>query len=247
MKKITDLFACAVAVLLCASCGEMFELDEDNPDKPQMKIDRTAIDIMVGDTYTFNLLQAPEDAKDKVVAWSSANTKVATFSGDELQALATGSTTVTAEWLAEKLKTTCVVNVFPKWELSPGLYPNDMLVYAKVTVNGRPADDQCVVAVFHEDYSDPQAPVSELRGMGMGVTVLCLWLTNFCVGLSFPVLLSSFGLSSTFFIFAALGVFGLLFTFKFVPETKGRSLEQIEKDFRGNKERDEVHTAVIEH
>jgi len=166
MKKITDLFACAVAVLLCASCGEMFELDEDNPDKPQMKIDRTAIDIMVGDTYTFNLLQAPEDAKDKVVAWSSANTKVATFSGDELQALATGSTTVTAEWLAEKLKTTCVVNVFPKWELSPGLYPNDMLVYAKVTVNGRPADDQCVVAVFHEDYSDPQAPVSELRGMG---------------------------------------------------------------------------------
>ena len=88
---------------------------------------------------------------------------------------------------------------------------------------------------------------AKLRGMGMGVTVLCLWLTNFCVGLSFPVLLSSFGLSSTFFIFAALGVFGLLFTFKFVPETKGRSLEQIEKDFRGNKERDEVHTAVIEH
>ena len=88
---------------------------------------------------------------------------------------------------------------------------------------------------------------AKLRGMGMGVTVLCLWLTNFCVGLSFPVLLSSFGLSSTFFIFAGLGVLGLLFTFKFVPETKGRSLEQIEKDFRGIEDGKKVHAAVVEH
>ena len=71
-----------------------------------------------------------------------------------------------------------------------------------------------------------------LRGMGMGLTVLCLWLTNFCVGLSFPVLMDSFGLSSTFFIFAAIGLLGLLFAYNFVPETKGRSLEQIEHDFR---------------
>ena len=71
-----------------------------------------------------------------------------------------------------------------------------------------------------------------LRGMGMGCAVLCLWVTNFFIGFSFPQLLFSFGLSATFFIFAGIGLLGLLFVIKFVPETKGRSLEQIERDFR---------------
>ena len=71
-----------------------------------------------------------------------------------------------------------------------------------------------------------------LRGMGMGCAVLCLWVTNFFIGFFFPQLLFSFGLSATFFIFAGIGLLGLLFVIKFVPETKGRSLEQIERDFR---------------
>ncbi|MBQ3443482.1 MAG: sugar porter family MFS transporter [Selenomonadaceae bacterium] len=71
-----------------------------------------------------------------------------------------------------------------------------------------------------------------LRGMGMGCAVLCLWVTNFFIGFFFPQLLFSFGLSATFFIFAGVGLLGLLFVIKFVPETRGRSLEQIERDFR---------------
>ena len=71
-----------------------------------------------------------------------------------------------------------------------------------------------------------------LRGMGMGFAVLCLWVANFFVGFFFPQLLFSFGLSATFFIFAGIGLVGLLFVIKFVPETRGRSLEQIERDFR---------------
>lgn len=73
-----------------------------------------------------------------------------------------------------------------------------------------------------------------LRGMGMGLTVLCLWITNFFVGLSFPVLMDLFGLSHTFFAFVGIGLFGLLFAYKFVPETRGRSLEEIEQDFRNH-------------
>lgn len=68
--------------------------------------------------------------------------------------------------------------------------------------------------------------------MGMGCAVLCLWLTNFCIGSAFPYFLFTFGLSFTFYMFAAVGLLGLAFVFKFVPETKGRSLEQIEHDFR---------------
>ena len=71
-----------------------------------------------------------------------------------------------------------------------------------------------------------------LRGMGMGFAVLCLWVANFFVGFFFPQLLFNFGLSAAFFIFAGISFLGLLFVIKFVPETRGRSLEQIERDFR---------------
>jgi major inositol transporter-like SP family MFS transporter len=71
-----------------------------------------------------------------------------------------------------------------------------------------------------------------LRGLGMGVTVFCLWIVNFFIGLTFPVLLANIGLSTTFFIFVALGLASIMFVKKFLPETKGLSLEQLEQNFR---------------
>lgn len=76
----------------------------------------------------------------------------------------------------------------------------------------------------------------KLRGIGMGVTVFCLWITNFLVGFSFPILLSGVGLSTTFFIFAVLGIAAITFVKKFLPETKGKSLEQLEQYFRSYSE-----------
>ncbi|TWX35562.1 sugar porter family MFS transporter [Frigoribacterium sp. ACAM 257] len=72
-----------------------------------------------------------------------------------------------------------------------------------------------------------------LRGVGTGVTVLVLWTTNFTVSLSFPVLVASVGISTTFFVFALLNVGSLVFAVTRVPETSGRSLEQLEGDLRG--------------
>jgi len=72
----------------------------------------------------------------------------------------------------------------------------------------------------------------KLRGIGMGVTVFCLWITNFLVGLFFPILLSAVGLSITFFIFAVCGIAAIIFVNKILPETRGKSLEQLESDFR---------------
>jgi major inositol transporter-like SP family MFS transporter len=71
-----------------------------------------------------------------------------------------------------------------------------------------------------------------LRGIGMGLAVLCLWLCNFLVGLFFPLLLDVIGLSSTFFLFAAFGIVGIIYVAKFLPETRGLSLEQIEANFK---------------
>jgi major inositol transporter-like SP family MFS transporter len=71
-----------------------------------------------------------------------------------------------------------------------------------------------------------------LRGLGMGISVFFLWITNFFIGLSFPVLLDKIGLSGTFLIFAAIGFVSLAFVKKYLPETKGRTLEELEHYFR---------------
>ena len=59
-----------------------------------------------------------------------------------------------------------------------------------------------------------------------------MWLANFLISLFFPILLAWLGLSGTFFIFAGIGVFGAIFVIKCVPETRHRSLEQIEHYLR---------------
>jgi MFS transporter, SP family, major inositol transporter len=71
-----------------------------------------------------------------------------------------------------------------------------------------------------------------LRGLGMGISVFCLWIVNFLVSLAFPVALSALGLTTTFIIFVVLNILAIAFVKKYVPETKGRSLEQLEDDFR---------------
>lgn len=86
-----------------------------------------------------------------------------------------------------------------------------------------------------------------LRGLGMGVTVFCLWGINFLVGLTFPVLLASIGLSTTFFVFVVLGIGAILFVKKFLPETKGLTLEELEQRFRSydNEEADVINDNKI--
>jgi MFS transporter, SP family, major inositol transporter len=79
-----------------------------------------------------------------------------------------------------------------------------------------------------------------LRGFGMGISVFFLWITNFLIGLSFPIMLDKVGLSGTFLAFAAIGIVSLIFIFKYLPETKGRSLEEIEEYFRTYDKQDEL-------
>ncbi|NPC91668.1 sugar porter family MFS transporter [Bacillus sp. WMMC1349] len=74
-----------------------------------------------------------------------------------------------------------------------------------------------------------------LRGLGMGVTVFCLWIANFFVGFTFPILLEKIGLSLTFYIFVGLGLASITFVKIFLPETKGLTLEQLEHNFRNYK------------
>lgn len=70
------------------------------------------------------------------------------------------------------------------------------------------------------------------RGVGMGICVLFVWVTNFVIGLLFPSLLAGFGLETTFLIFGVIGLASIVFTRFFVPETMGKTLEEIEDEFR---------------
>ncbi|MDR2453514.1 MAG: sugar porter family MFS transporter [Bifidobacteriaceae bacterium] len=72
-----------------------------------------------------------------------------------------------------------------------------------------------------------------VRGLAMGAAVACMWVANFAITLTFPWLVSNagIGISNTFFLFAALGLLGLAWGLKYLPETKGKSLEQIEWNF----------------
>ncbi|XP_062938675.1 solute carrier family 2, facilitated glucose transporter member 6 isoform X2 [Cynocephalus volans] len=70
------------------------------------------------------------------------------------------------------------------------------------------------------------------RGVASGLCVLVSWLTAFILTKSFLLVVNASGLQVPFFFFAAICLVNLLFTGCCVPETKGRSLEQIESFFR---------------
>ena len=65
----------------------------------------------------------------------------------------------------------------------------------------------------------------------MSIATLSLWIAVYVVTQLFPILLESMGPAFTFWIFAAMALIGILFTYSKVPETKGKSLEEIEKEW----------------
>jgi len=72
----------------------------------------------------------------------------------------------------------------------------------------------------------------QVRGTGTGVSALSNWGANFVVAQAFLPLVALIGRSAVFWILAAICIVAALFIQFLVPETKGRSLEQIEEDLR---------------
>jgi MFS transporter, SP family, major inositol transporter len=70
----------------------------------------------------------------------------------------------------------------------------------------------------------------KMRGFGIGVSVFCLWLANAFLGLYFPTIINGLGITGTFFGFAIVNALALLFVWRAVPETRGRTLEKLEED-----------------
>jgi SP family galactose:H+ symporter-like MFS transporter len=72
----------------------------------------------------------------------------------------------------------------------------------------------------------------KIRGLAEGTAATFNWASNLIVSLTFLTLVEKFGASSTFLLYAFASVASWLFAYYFVPETKGRTLEQIEAFWR---------------
>lgn len=94
-------------------------------------------------------------------------------------------------------------------------------------------------------YSMSLAPVTwvviseifpnRIRGAAMAVAVSSLWIACFILTYTFPVLNKRLGPSGTFWLYAAICVAGFIFIKLKLPETKGKSLEEIERELVNNK------------
>lgn len=68
-----------------------------------------------------------------------------------------------------------------------------------------------------------------MRGIGMGVSVFVLWIANALLALTVPSIVGAVGMG-LFVIFAVSNIISFLFVLKFVPESRGLSLERLEED-----------------
>ncbi len=71
---------------------------------------------------------------------------------------------------------------------------------------------------------------NRIRGAAMSIAVFSLWTACFILTYSFPFLNRNLGAAGTFWIYAGICVIGFIFIKTKLPETKGKTLEEIEKE-----------------
>jgi len=72
----------------------------------------------------------------------------------------------------------------------------------------------------------------KIRGRAMGVATVANWGSNLIVALTFLSLLHVLGRPWTFWLYGIVGIVAWIFVYRLVPETKGRTLEEIEARWR---------------
>ncbi len=76
---------------------------------------------------------------------------------------------------------------------------------------------------------------NRLRGTGMAVATFFLWVSCYTLTLTFPMIMSAIGGNGAFIIYSVICILGALITYKYLPETKGKSLEKLELELVGQK------------
>jgi MFS family permease len=74
---------------------------------------------------------------------------------------------------------------------------------------------------------------NRIRGSAVSIAVTSLWIACFVLTYTFPLLNAALSTAGVFFVYAAICLAGLLFLYRRLPETRNRSLEEIETSIRG--------------
>ena len=72
---------------------------------------------------------------------------------------------------------------------------------------------------------------NRIRGVAVSIAVSALWIACFALTFTFPVLNRAVGAAGTFWVYSAICLIGFIFVLRLVPETKNKTLEQIEREF----------------
>ena len=171
--NIRHSILCLAVMALTTSCGEFWE-GGDPVTERDMTLGRESIDLMVGDRYQIPVLFDPEKLPNDGVWWTTDNSDMATFDdNDAVVGLSEGTTTAYAMSVIERLEATCTVNVWPRWYANPNNYPYDMVIYANITVNGEPIDDDVYVGAFIS--GELRGVAERLERKGHPYTVIRVW------------------------------------------------------------------------
>ncbi|RZK60163.1 MAG: MFS transporter [Pedobacter sp.] len=73
---------------------------------------------------------------------------------------------------------------------------------------------------------------SAIRGRALAISIMVMWVADTIVGQITPILLKEIGSAGTFWFFAFFCLVAFVAVYKLLPETKGKSLEQIENDWK---------------
>ncbi|KAF7968129.1 hypothetical protein HWV62_31799 [Athelia sp. TMB] len=97
------------------------------------------------------------------------------------------------------------------------------------------------VYIYDVNFSYSWAPIGwvlpseifplALRSTGISITTSCTWMSNFIIGLVSPIMLTTLAHGGTYFFFAGFSVLAFFTTVFFIPETKGRTLEEMDVAF----------------
>jgi SP family sugar porter-like MFS transporter len=74
---------------------------------------------------------------------------------------------------------------------------------------------------------------TRIRGAAMSIAALAHWVGNFTLTYSFPTIKESLGWANNFWLYGIICALGFVVLYLVLPETKGKSLEQIEKELMG--------------
>ena len=77
---------------------------------------------------------------------------------------------------------------------------------------------------------------NRIRGVAMSIATFSLWIASFVLTFTFPLLNEALGAYGTFWLYSLICVMGFIFIKRNLPETKGKSLEEIEMDLNNKKE-----------